>query len=59
MKEPEPITEHCKGPRCDRPVRARGLCDSHYRQWRTRGRVYALQPYHKSLARVRAEQEAA
>lgn len=28
------LHEGCKEPGCDRPHRARGWCDAHYRQWR-------------------------
>jgi hypothetical protein len=49
---PQPITEPCRGPRCDRPVRAtKGLCDSHYRQLRVHGRLFALQRYQRSILR--------
>jgi hypothetical protein len=42
------ITEPCSGPGCYRPARASGLCDSHYRQLRTHGRLGRLQGYQRS-----------
>lgn len=38
-KAPEPITEPCRALSCDRAARACGYCDTHYRQFRTHGRV--------------------
>ncbi len=45
---PDPITEPCAAPRCDRPARALGYCDSHYRQFRAHGRVGVLQAYRRA-----------
>jgi hypothetical protein len=36
----------CTGPGCDRPARARGLCESHYKQERKHGAVSELK-YHR------------
>lgn len=36
------MTTSCGGPECDRPVRARGYCEMHYRQWRKTGTVKKL-----------------
>jgi hypothetical protein len=42
------LTEPCTGPSCDRPARALGLCDSHYRQQRIHGRTFRLARYQRS-----------
>jgi hypothetical protein len=44
------LTEPCQGPACDRPSRANGLCDSHYRQHRRHGRTYRLARYQRACA---------
>lgn len=38
-REPEPITEPCRA--CERPARAGGYCDTHFRQAK-RGEVKAI-----------------
>lgn len=42
-RDPEPATEPCRETSCDRPARALGYCDSHYRQFRKYGRTGKLQ----------------
>lgn len=44
----EPITEPCAARCCDRPARALGYCDTHYRQFRTHGRIGRIQQYQRS-----------
>ena len=49
MRRSERLTEPCTGPGCYRPARAKGLCDSHYRQHRVHGRLYRLARYQRAV----------
>ena len=35
-------TTACQAPECSRPVRARGLCATHYQRWRRTGDAFAV-----------------
>jgi len=42
---PQERPELCDFTGCGRPFYAQGLCQTHYRQWRTTGKLEPIRPY--------------
>lgn len=41
---PKPPKKTCTGPNCDRFAKTRGMCGTHYNQWRVHGRTSVIEP---------------
>ncbi len=57
--KPEPITQPCSGPRCDRPARASGLCWGHLDQKKRGLKLGRLNRYHRSTLPPMPKEDAA